>query len=71
MPLTPCNPIMSKTNAADCRSFCHVVVQIQEEFAFGISAELTRLRTAEKVKDLLPCCNDQKRGLRPHRLIVQ
>lgn len=24
--------------------------QVQEEFAFGISAELTRLRTAEKVR---------------------
>lgn len=28
--------------------------QIQEEFAFGISAELTRLRTAEKASHLVP-----------------
>ena len=30
------------------------VFEVQEQFAFGISAELTRLRTAEKVRALTP-----------------
>lgn len=30
------------------------VFEVQEQFAFGISAELTRLRTAEKVTALIP-----------------
>ena len=33
------------------------VFEVQEQFAFGISAELTRLRTAEKVSALLPSAN--------------
>lgn len=36
------------------------VFEVQEQFAFGISAELTRLRTAEKVRGLQSVSCEQK-----------